>query len=208
MKSTTLIVTTLVALTLLVSACAPAATAMPAATVMPAATAMPAATQAPAATAAMPTAAMSTQAPAMTATGSSSGSMPADTPTAASAMMTGPATVNAGKNSKYSAFLVDGKGMTLYLFTKDSPGTSTCTGNCATSWPPLLTNGTPVAGMGVDSTKFGTTTRADGTMQVTYSGWPLYYYAKDQNPGDTNGDGVGSVWYLISPAGSKAVSGG
>jgi predicted lipoprotein with Yx(FWY)xxD motif len=134
--------------------------------------------------------------------------MPADTPTAASAMMTGPATVNAGKNSKYSAFLVDGKGMTLYLFTKDLPGASTCTGNCATSWPPLLTNATPVAGTGVDSTKFGTTTRADGTTQVTYNGWPLYYYAKDQNPGDTNGDGVGSVWYLISPAGSKAVSGG
>ena len=195
MKINYLIVTTLVALTLLVSACAPTATAMPAAT------------QAPAATVAMPTAAMSTQAPAMTATGSS-GSMPADTPTAASAMTSGPATVNVGKNSKYSSFLVDGKGMTLYIFTKDSPGTSTCTGNCATSWPPLLTNGTPVAGTGVDSTKFGTTTRADGTTQVTYNGWPLYYYAKDQNPGDTNGDGVGSVWYLITPAGSKAVSGG
>jgi predicted lipoprotein with Yx(FWY)xxD motif len=193
MKSITLIVTTLVALTLLVSACAPAATAMPAAT------------QAPAATVAMPTAAMSTQAPAATAMAPAT---QAATATSVASAMTGPATVNVGKNSKYSSFLVDGKRMTLYLFTKDSPGTSTCTGNCTTSWPPLLTNGTPVAGTGVDSTKFGTTTRADGTTQVTYNGWPLYYFAKDQQPGDSTGDGVGSVWYLITPAGSKAVSGG
>ena len=182
MKSTTLIVTTLVALTLLVSACAPAATA----------TAMPAATQAPAATA------MS----------SSATSMPADTATASSAMSGAAATVNVSKNSKYTAFLVDGKGMTLYLFTKDSPGTSTCSGNCEKSWPPLLTTGTPVAGTGVDASKFGTFTRTDGTTQVTYNGWPLYYYAKDQQPGDTNGDGVGSVWYLITPDGAKAVSNG
>ena len=189
MKINYLIVTTLVALTLLVSACAPAA--MP--TAQPP-TAQPAPTMAPA-----------TQATAATAT--SGASMPADTPTA-SAMAGSAATVNVGKNSKYSAFLVDGKGMTLYLFTKDSPGTSACSGNCAKSWPPLLTSGTPVAGTGVDASKFGTTTRADGTTQVTYNGWPLYYYAKDQQPGDTNGDGVGSVWYLITPSGDKAVSGG
>jgi len=188
MKINYLIVTTLVALSLLVSACAPAPTAPPP-------TAQPAATMAPA-----------TQAPAATAT--SGASMPADTPTAASAMMTGPATVNVGKNSKYSAFLVDGKGMTLYLFTKDTPGTSTCYDKCATAWPPLLTNGTPVAGTGVDASKFGTTTRTDGTMQVTYNSWPLYYFAKDQQPGDTTGDGVGSVWYLITPSGDKAMAGG
>ncbi len=194
MKINYLIVTTLVALTLLVSACAPAATP----TAQPP-TAQPAATMAPA-----------TQAPAATATsaGSSGASMPADTPTAASAMAGSAATVNVGKNSKYSAFLVDGKGMTLYLFTKDLPGTSTCSGNCAKSWPPLLTNGTPVAGTGVDASKFGTTTLADGTTQVTYNGWPLYYYIKDQQPGDTNGDGIGSVWYLITPSGDKATSSG
>ena len=189
MKSKTLIVTTFVALTLLVSACAPAATP----TTSPP-TAMPAATQAPAATA------MSG--------GNSGASMPAETPTAASAMTGTAATVNVGKNSKYSAFLVDGKGMTLYLFTKDTPDTSTCYDKCATAWPPLLTNGKPVAGSGVDESKFGTTTRTDGTTQVTYNGWPLYYYAKDQQPGDTTGDGVGSVWYLITPSGDKAVAGG
>ena len=192
MKTNYLIVTMLVALTLLVSACAPAPTAAP--TMQPP-TVMAPATQAPAATAMAP----ATQAPA-TAT-----SMPANTPAMSGS---GPATVNVGKNSKYSSFLVDGKGMTLYLFTKDLPGTSTCAGSCAMSWPPLLTNGKPVAGTGVDASKFGTTARADGTTQVTYNGWPLYYFAKDQQPGDTNGDGVGSVWYLITPAGAKAVAGG
>ena len=193
MKTNYLIVTTLVALTLLVSACAPAPTAAP--TMQPP-TAMAPATQAPAATAMAP----ATKAPAATTP------MPANTPAGMSA--SGPVTVNVGKNSKYSSFLVDGKGMTLYLFTKDSPGTSTCAGGCATSWPPLLTNGKPVAGTGVDAAKFGTTTRADGTTQVTYNGWPLYYFAKDQQPGNTNGDGVGSVWYLITPSGDKAVSSG
>ena len=184
MKTNYLIVTTLVALTLLVNACAPAATP----------TTQPPATQVPAAAA--------------TSAGSSGASMPADTPTAASAMTGAAATVNLGKNSKYSSFLVDGKGMTLYLFTKDSPGTSACYDKCATAWPPLLTTGKPVAGSGVDSSKFGTTTRTDGTTQVTYNGWPLYYYAKDQQPGDTAGDGVGSVWYLITPSGDKAVASG
>ena len=189
MKPTTLIVTALVSLTLLVSACAPAPTAAP---TVPPPTAMPAATQAPAATAI-----------------SGSTSMPAVTSTAAPAS-SGGAVVNVSTNSKYTAFLVDGKGMTLYLFTKDSPGASTsaCSGNCAKSWPPLLTTGKPVAGAGVDMSKFGTITLADGTTQVTYNGWPLYYYAKDQQPGDTNGDGVGSVWYLITPSGDKATSSG
>ncbi len=196
MKSRTLIVTTFVALTLLVSACAPAATP----TTQPP-TAMAAVTQAPAATA-MSGASSVTSMPAATST-----SAPAATSTSASAMA-GAVTVNVGKNSKYSAFLVDGKGMTLYIFTKDSPGTSTCNGSCATAWPPLLTNGTPVAGQGVNASKFGMFKRADGTTQVTYNGWPLYYYAKDQQPGDTTGDGVGSVWYLITPSGDKAVSSG
>ena len=115
----------------------------------------------------------------------------------------GAATVNLGGNSQYSSFLVDGKGMSLYLFTKDSPGTTTCYGNCATVWPPLLTTGKPAAGTGVDASKFGTITRTDGTTQVTYNGWPLYYYAKDQQAGDTTGQSVGSVWYLVSPTGDK-----
>ena len=128
--------------------------------------------------------------------------MPADTPTAMSATGSA-ATVNLGSNSKFGSFLVDGKGISLYLYTKDSPNMPTCYNSCAKAWPPLLTTGKPVAGTGVDISKFGTVTRTDGTTQVTYNGWPLYYYAKDQQPGDTVGQGVGSVWYLVSPSGDK-----
>jgi predicted lipoprotein with Yx(FWY)xxD motif len=119
----------------------------------------------------------------------------------AAAAPSGPAMVNLGKNDQLGSFLVDDKGMTLYLYTKDSPGTSTCYDKCATAWPPLLTSGNAAAGNGVDASKFGTTTRTDGSTQVTYNGWPLYYFAKDKQAGDTTGQGVGSVWYLISPTG-------
>ncbi len=123
--------------------------------------------------------------------------------TSAPAAASGPATVDLGKNAMQGSFLVDGKGMTLYLFTKDTPNTSVCYDKCAAAWPPLLTNGKPVAGMGVDASKFGTTTRKDGTTQVTYNGWPLYYFAKDKAPGDVNGQNIGSVWFVVSPTGDK-----
>ena len=91
--------------------------------------------------------------------------------------------------------------MTLYLFTNDSEGTSNCEGGCAASWPPLLTDGEPEAGDGVDATLLGTTERTDGTTQVTYNGLPLYFFASDQSAGDTSGQGVGDVWYVVSPEG-------
>jgi predicted lipoprotein with Yx(FWY)xxD motif len=109
--------------------------------------------------------------------------------------------VNVANNAQLGSLLVDGSGMTLYLFTKDSPGSSTCYDKCATAWPPLLTSGSATAGTGVDASKFGTTTRTDGGVQVTYNGWPLYYYAKDKQAGATTGQGVGSVWYAIAPSG-------
>jgi predicted lipoprotein with Yx(FWY)xxD motif len=116
------------------------------------------------------------------------------------------AMVNLGTNDKLGSFLVDDKGMTLYLFTKDTPNTSNCYDKCATAWPPLLTTGAPAGGTGVDASKFGTTKRNDGTSQVTYNGWPLYYYAKDKAPGDVVGQDVGDVWFVISPAGEKVES--
>lgn len=182
MKSTILIVATFVALTLLVSACAPAATP----------SAQPPATQAPAATAS-----------GNGYGGNSYGNSPAATATTgAASSATGPATVNVGNSSKYSSpFLVDAKGMTLYIFLNDTSTTSTCTGTCANNWPAVLTNGAPVAGTGVDGTKLGTTTRADGTTQVTYNGHPLYYFVQDKAAGDTNGQGIKSVWYVVSSAG-------
>lgn len=112
----------------------------------------------------------------------------------------GPAMVNVSTGSM-GPYLVSGNGMTLYLLMKDSPGTSTCSGGCPSIWPPLLTAGTAQAGSGVDASKLGTLTRADGSTQVTYNGWPLYNYSKDTKPGDTIGEGFKTVWYIISPTG-------
>lgn len=95
-------------------------------------------------------------------------------------------------------------GMTLYILTADSDGTSTCTGGCATTWPPLLGDGLQVnAGSGVSGT-FGTTTRDDGTKQVTHDGHPLYYYSVDTAAGDSKGEGVGGVWFIAPPGGAAA----
>jgi predicted lipoprotein with Yx(FWY)xxD motif len=112
-------------------------------------------------------------------------------------------TVSVGKTDTLGSFLVDDKGMTLYLFTKDAPNTSNCYDKCATAWPPLYTMGNPVAGDGVDASKLGTTTRTDGKVQVTYNGWPLYYYAKDKTAGDVTGQTVGGVWYVVSATGDQ-----
>ena len=100
--------------------------------------------------------------------------------------------------------LVDGEGMTLYLFTNDSDSTSTCSGGCADTWPPLTVDGEPSGGEGVDAALLGTTDRDDGTTQVTYNGQPLYTYAADSAPGDVNGQGVGGVWYAVLPTGEQA----
>lgn len=87
-------------------------------------------------------------------------------------------------------------GMTLYIFTADTGGTSACTGDCAASWPPFLGDGSEVnAGDGVSGT-FGTTTRDDGTKQITHGGQPLYYYSLDQAAGDSTGEGIGGKWFI------------
>jgi predicted lipoprotein with Yx(FWY)xxD motif len=109
-------------------------------------------------------------------------------------------TVNVSQNQALGSFLVDSANMTLYMFTKDTPGVSNCTGNCAAIWPPLLVTSSPMAGAGVDASLLGTITRSDGSMQVTYNGMPLYYYSKDMAAGDTNGQGINSVWYVVSPS--------
>jgi predicted lipoprotein with Yx(FWY)xxD motif len=104
--------------------------------------------------------------------------------------------------------LVTSKGRTLYLFTKDSGKKSTCSGMCATFWPPLLTGSKPTAGHGVRASLLGTTKRSDGKTQVTYHGHPLYGFAKDKKPGDINGEGVtafGGGWFAVSPAGKRVL---
>jgi len=100
--------------------------------------------------------------------------------------------------------LVDERGLTLYMFTQDvrEPSTSNCYGICAANWPPLLTTDRPVAGPGVRPELLGVTIRADGTLQVTYNGWPLYYWFRDAQPGDTRGQNVGGVWFVLRPDGT------
>ena len=119
-------------------------------------------------------------------------------PTAApTAAMTEP-TLMLATDAKLGQILVDGKGMTLYAYTKDGPDQSNCTGGCLTYWPPLLTAGSPTLGAGIDDSKVGSALLADGTHIVTYNHMPLYYFAKDTKPGDTSGQGVASTWYVVS----------
>ena len=102
--------------------------------------------------------------------------------------------------------LVDGRGRTLYLFEKDTRGTSTCAGACAAFWPPLIASGRPLAVAGARAALFGSTRRADGRLQVTYNRHPLYTFAKDSRKGSTKGEGLnvfGAEWYAVSPAGVK-----
>jgi predicted lipoprotein with Yx(FWY)xxD motif len=98
--------------------------------------------------------------------------------------------------------LVGPDGMTLYLYDPDAQGASTCYDQCAQAWPPLLADdGAPAAGDGVDAALLGTTERTDGGVQVTYDGWPLYYWAQDDAPGDATGQGVNDVWWVLDASG-------
>ena len=91
----------------------------------------------------------------------------------------------------------------VYLFTSDEPGQSTCFDACAASWPPVLLDAdVPAAGDGVDADLIGTTERPDGGVQLTYDGWPLYLWAGDQAAGDVAGQGVNDVWWVVAPDGS------
>jgi len=138
------------------------------------------------------------------AAGCSSGTQAAVTPqSSGAASAAGAATVRTSQ-SPVGQILVDGSGRTLYLFQADHGSMSTCTGACATSWPPDVTHGKPAAGSGTRSSLLGTTTRSDGSTQVTYAGHPLYYYAGDGGTGTTHGQGVdafGAPWYVLGPAG-------
>ncbi len=123
---------------------------------------------------------------------------PAATETTAPAA-SGPATVNVSNNARLGNILVDGKEMTLYIFKKDSPGSSACTGPCLENWPALLiTEGDPTGGEGVTG-KLGKITRPEGGQQVTYNDQPLYYFAGDKAPGDVNGQGIGDAWFAAVP---------
>jgi predicted lipoprotein with Yx(FWY)xxD motif len=107
-------------------------------------------------------------------------------------------------DSDLGTILVDGEGRSLYLFMPDAQGTSTCAEGCVEAWPPLP--GPAGAGTGADESLLGTSDRPDGSVQVTYNGWPLYHFSGDAAPGDTNGQGVGGVWNLVDAEGNAVAS--
>lgn len=110
-------------------------------------------------------------------------------------------TVAVSEDSELGDFLAAANGMTLYVFTKDEPGTSNCYGQCEANWPPLTVAAGVDATAGPGATgELETAERTDGALQVTYNGSPLYFWANDSVPGDTTGHGVGSVWFVASSA--------
>lgn len=123
-----------------------------------------------------------------------------------------PASVALRSSDEHGEYVADAQGRSLYLFLADTQGKngegamSACYDKCAVAWPPLFTTADPVAGEGLDASLLGTMERKDGKMQVTYGGWPLYFFVKDQKPGDTNGqdvEGFGEEWYLVDAKGKK-----
>ncbi len=110
-------------------------------------------------------------------------------------------TVMVANDPNLGSILVDGSGMTLYSYALDKPDESTCTGGCSQTWPPLLTEGHPVAGSGVDASLLSAGSRPDGSMIVTYNHIPLYNYSQDKKAGDVNGQGVAGIWYVVGPDG-------
>jgi len=97
------------------------------------------------------------------------------------------------------SILVDPDGFTVYIFTADSGGESTCYDACADLWPPVPADTT--IGGDLDASLFGATTRTDGSEQLTVNGMPLYLYTPDTNPGDVSGQGLNGVWFVVDAAG-------
>lgn len=167
------------------------------------------ATTSPAAPAVAPTSAPAvapTSAPAAAPTSAPTSAPATAAPATAAATTEAPAakpvTLQLVKNDKLGNILADGDGNILYLLTKDVKDTSNCYDKCAQSWPPLLPEGQPTLKEGVAAALVGNTTRKDGSTQLTYNGWPMYYYAKDQKPGDVTGQAVGKVWWVVSGEGN------
>jgi len=118
----------------------------------------------------------------------------------------GGAPVDVITDPKLGKIIVDAKGRTLYDFVLDKGTMSVCYGGCASLWPPYLTKGAPMPGVGASKTLLGTTKRRDGTTEVTYGGHPLYYYAPDRTRGQITGqalDQFGAPWYALAPSGSE-----
>ena len=103
--------------------------------------------------------------------------------------------VNVASKPGIGSYLTNATGFTLYTFWRDTQnsGTSACTGDCVAKWPVFYVANLTLP-TGLSATSFTVITRPDGSKQLAYDGWPLYYFSNDMNPGDTNGQGVGNVW--------------
>ena len=121
--------------------------------------------------------------------------------TAALEPATGEILLKVAADPRLGNILVDGRGFTLYMFTKDEPDKSNCSGGCLDAWPPLLSMENLAVGNGVDASLLGTAALQDGSLIVTYNHMPLYFWQDDMQPGDTKGQGVNDVWFVVSPEG-------
>jgi predicted lipoprotein with Yx(FWY)xxD motif len=129
----------------------------------------------------------------------------ADPPAASTAAAKGPKLRTV--QSDYGTILSDGRGRALYLFTADRGKASTCSGDCATAWPPYIVKSKPIAGRGAKGRLIGTTRRDDGRLQATYAGHPVYFYEGDRRAGEVLCQAVnefGGYWYVLRSNG-KAV---
>ncbi|HTU56305.1 MAG TPA: hypothetical protein VMF62_20240 [Acetobacteraceae bacterium] len=114
-----------------------------------------------------------------------------------------PVGITTASKAPFGSYLTDSSGRTVYMFTADKSGASSCTGPCTKPWPPVLTTGAPTAGSGVQASALGTMKRGSDE-QVTYDGRPLYYFIRDKSAGSTAGEGIthfGGSWYVLSPSG-------
>jgi len=120
------------------------------------------------------------------------------TPSATTTPATGPVVLAQSVGTMGTILVAAANNHTVYTFDSDTPGVSKCTGGCASTWPPvsIASGTTPTGGPGVTG-QLGTITRADGSLQVTYKGLPLYFFHSDANPGDTKGNYTG--WSLVKP---------
>ena len=107
-------------------------------------------------------------------------------------------TIKVASDDEFGSVLTDGDGFTLYFFAKDVKGNSQCNGNCANAWPAFFAEKIEV-GNELNKADFATIEREDGSKQTTFKGWPLYYFAQDENAGEINGDGLGDVWFVGKP---------
>jgi predicted lipoprotein with Yx(FWY)xxD motif len=141
--------------------------------------------------------------------GSGGGSNSATAAAPAANTSSGGAVVSSSTNSSLGDVLVDGSGRTLYMFANDSGSKSACDGACATNWPPLTTSGDPNVMGGLSSSDVKTSKRADGKLQVTFHGHPLYTFVGDKAAGDATGQGVdefGAKWYALTTSGDQAAA--